>query len=150
MLLCVSMLQFFSTNFYYILTSLQHFLHFPTSQWRLLQRSSFLVSLFCLQLTAEQEATRLVGNSVLHLFLFTVQCLFTSCRRQNICACTTVFCHWRAGTDLDFLPLRSSCFPWNKKHLISLRLSCLDLAKDSKDERERWIAEESKSLRLVF
>lgn len=133
---CVPMLQFVSTNFYCILTCLRYFLQCPTFQWGVLQSTSFLSSLFCLQLTAEQEATCLVGNSVLHLFLFTVQCLFTSCRRENICACTTVFCHWWAGIDLDFLPLHSSCFPWKKKHLISLRLSWLDLAKGSKDERE--------------
>lgn len=131
------------THFYYILTSHQHFLQCPTtfqiflrSLISLLQITFFLSSLFCLQLPAEQEAACLVRDSVLHLCLLTAQCLFSSCRRQNICACTAVCCHWWVGIDLVFLPLRSSCFPWNKKHLVSLRHSWLELAKASKNERE--------------
>lgn len=109
------------THFDYILTSLQHFLQchaitdFLGSLISLLQITNFLSSLFCLQLPAEQEAS-CVGDSVLHLCLLTSRCLFTAFWRENICAYTAIFCHWWIGIDLDFLPLRSGCFPWNKKN----------------------------------
>lgn len=111
------------THFDYILTSLQHFLQCHTitqiflgSLISLLQITNFLSSLFCLQLPAEQEAASRVGDSVLHLCLLTSRCLFTAFWRENICAYTAIFCHWWIGIDLDFLPLHSGCFPWNKKN----------------------------------